>query len=59
MGENWLSDELKAEVRNHFEPRYKRKLSDDEVEEIAKNLTNFMEAYLKFKWRQKYENKQG
>ena len=55
----WLTDELKAEVRNHFEPRYKRKLSDDEVVEIANNLTDFLEAYLKFKWRQKYAKAQG
>ena len=50
---SWLTDEHKEEVRKLFEPRYKRKLQDSEVEEIAENLTGFMEAYLKFKWRQK------
>jgi hypothetical protein len=54
----WLSDELKAEVRNLFEPRYKRKLTDDEIVEIANNLTDFMESYLKFRWRARYEKPQ-
>ena len=53
----WLTDELKQEVRKHFEPKYKRKLTDDEVYEIADNLTEVMEAYLKMKLREKYENK--
>ncbi len=46
----WLTDELKQEVRIHFEPKYKRKLTDDEVCEIVDNLTEVMEAYLKMKW---------
>lgn len=54
---SWLSNELREEVRSVFEPRYKRKLQDSEVEEIAENLTGFMESYLKFKWRQKYKTK--
>jgi len=53
----WLTDELKQEVRKHFEPKYKRKLTDDEVYEITDNLTEVMEAYLKMKLREKYENK--
>lgn len=48
----WLTDELKHEVRKHFEPKYRRKLTDDEVSDIADNLTEVMEAYLKMKWRQ-------
>ena len=55
----WLTDELKAEVRSLFEPRYKRKLTDDEVVEIANNLTGFIDAFLKFKWRLKHESKQN
>ncbi len=50
----WLTDKLKHKVRMVFEPRYKRKLTDDEIEEMAINLTDFMEIYLKFKWREKY-----
>lgn len=52
----WLTDALKQELRESFEPKYKRKLTDDEVVEIADNLTEVMEAYLKLKWRQKYGN---
>ena len=51
----WLTDELKQEVRKHFEPKYKRKRTDDEVYEIADNLTEVMEAYSKMKWREKYQ----
>lgn len=53
----WLTDELKQEVRKHFEPKYKRKLTDDEIFEIADNLTEVMEAYLKMKGRGKYHLK--
>jgi len=55
----WLTDELKAEVRSLFEPRYKRKLTDDEVVGIANNLTEFIKTFLKFKWRLKHESKQN
>jgi len=51
----WLTNELKEEVRKNFEPRYKRKLADSEIIEIAENLADFVESYLKFKWRQKNE----
>lgn len=52
----WLTDELKQEIKKLFEPKYKRKLTDDEVIEIADNLTEVMEAFLKLKWSQKYGN---
>lgn len=55
----WLSSELKQEVREVFETRYNRTLSDDEVIEIAENLTGLTEAALKFRWRQKYEKKEN
>lgn len=48
----WFTEELLQEVRKVFEPRYKRRLSDNEVIGIAENLTEFMEAYLKMKWRE-------
>ncbi|MEK7616579.1 MAG: hypothetical protein AAB414_00815 [Patescibacteria group bacterium] len=51
---NWLNEDLKKEIRKIFEPRYKRSLTDDEVLEIAENLTDLMEAFLKMKWKQKY-----
>ena len=50
----WLNEELKKEVKKVFEPRYKRSLTDDEVTQIAQNLTDVMEAFLKMKWKQKY-----
>lgn len=53
----WLSQELRQEVKKVFEPRYKKRLSDEEVLNIAENLTEFMEAYLRLKWRQRYGTK--
>jgi hypothetical protein len=53
---NWLSPQLKIEIRRVFEPKYGYQLSESEVIEIADNLTSVMEAYLKMKWRQKYGN---
>jgi len=52
---SWLTGELKKKIRTVFEPRYKRKLSDGEVIEIAKNLTGYMETILRFKFRTEYE----
>jgi hypothetical protein len=46
----WLNDELKKDVRKVFEPRYKRKLLDEEVVDIANNLTGFLEVYVKSKY---------
>lgn len=50
----WLNEDLKKEIKKVFEPRYKRSLTDDEVTQIAENLTDVMEAFLKMKWKQKY-----
>ena len=47
---NWLSKELRDEIRKVFEPRYKGKLKDEEVIEIANNLTSFVEVYAKSKY---------
>ena len=43
----WLTPELKTKVRNIFEPRYKRALTESEVEEIAVNLVGFFEVLAK------------
>ena len=51
----WLTKELKDEVQKVFAPRYKRKLSNEEVVTIAENLTELMEGYAKFRWRKQYE----
>lgn len=53
----WLTDELKARVRKVFEPRYNRTLSDLEITVIAENFANFMDHFLKFKWRLDYGTK--
>lgn len=52
---NWLNEDLKRQVRQVFEPRYQRSLKDQEVIQIASNLTNFMEDTLRFRWK-KYGN---
>lgn len=51
----WLTDELKQEIRKVFEPRYKRQLTDIEILDIAGNLTGVVEEMLKLKWKEKYE----
>ena len=53
----WLSDELINKIKSHFEPKYNRKLSDAEVYLIADNLTEYMEALLKFKCKYEKQNK--
>lgn len=52
----WLTPNLKLRVRNAFEPRYRRELSDDEVASIANSLVSFVEVYAQTKWREKYGN---
>ena len=47
----WITNELKAEIRKVFEPRYKHPLTDLEVIAIAQNLTNLLETFFKMKWR--------
>jgi len=54
--QNWLTPELRQKVRETFEPKYKRVLSEDEVEEIANNLSGFVETCLKFEWRKRERN---
>ena len=51
----WLDEDLKKQVRQVFEPRYNRPITELEVIEIAGNLTNFMEDILRFRWRTKNE----
>ncbi len=55
----WLTDDLKKEIKKVFESRYKRSLADTEVIKIAENLTGLMEAFLKMKWREKYGYSNG
>ena len=46
---SWVTIPLRKKIRAQFEPRYKRALTEQEVEDIAENLTGYMEAILKFK----------
>ena len=52
---NWLNENLKQKIKDLFEPRYKRILTEREIEEIAENLTGYMETIIKFKLRYKNE----
>lgn len=52
---NWLTDELKQEVKKVFEPKYKRVLSEDEIVSIASNLESYIEHYAIFAWKIKNE----
>ena len=45
---DWLTDELKVEVKQVFEPRYGRKLQDKEILAIADSLAGFVETYRKY-----------
>lgn len=54
----WLTKDLQARVRKVFEPRYRRPLTEVEVITIAQNLAQFMDHFLKFKWRLAYGAKQ-
>lgn len=51
---NWLTDKLVKRIREVFEPRYKRPLTEKEIIAIAENLSCVTEELLKLKWRQKY-----
>lgn len=55
MKSAWLTVQLQEKIRNIFEPRYNRKLSDKEVMDIAENLTGYMESILQFRWKIEYE----
>jgi hypothetical protein len=56
---DWLTEELKQEIRQVFEPRYTQQLSNDETCLIAKNLTNLIEGLLKSKYIRDYEKKEN
>ena len=52
MRYKWITSQLADEVRVLYEPRMGKKLSDDEVFEIANNLASFIEHLLKFSYKQ-------
>ena len=51
----WITETIKKRIREVFEPRYKRPLSDSEVISIAENLSEVVEQIVKFKWKEKYD----
>lgn len=51
-----INKKIKRKIKLHFESKYGRNLTDDEVVEIAENLAGYMETIYKFIWRKKYEN---
>ncbi len=51
------SEKIVAKIRKVFEPRYKRELTDNEVVEIAENLSGVIEALIKWKWKEQYASK--
>lgn len=44
---NWLTDELREEIRQTFEPYYRSSITDEEVDLIAESLTSYMETFIK------------
>jgi len=52
---SWLTLELKKDIKDVFEPKYGRGLSDSEIVDIASNLVSYMENCSKFIWRLKNE----
>lgn len=57
MNIQWLKDDLKKRIKDLYEPKYKRPLTDSEVISIAENLTSFVEHFLKYKRRFDYGTK--
>lgn len=46
-----LDGNLLKKVKEIFEPKYGREISETEAIQIANNLADFIEMYMKFKWR--------
>lgn len=50
---SWLTPELRDKYQKVFSPKFGRQLSQEEITEIACNLADFTELYLKFSWKAK------
>lgn len=57
MNGEWLDENLKMEIKKVFEPRYGRKLLDQEIYEVAVNLVSYVEAKTKFILKNKNESR--
>lgn len=51
INKNWLTNELKEEIINLFQPLYKHTLTETEITDIANTLANTAELWIKFNWR--------
>jgi len=51
----YVNKKLRNDVKRVFESKYGRKLTNEEIYQIAENLEVVVEEILKLKWRQKYE----
>ena len=49
--QDWLSNELKQELVDLFQPSYDHTLTENEVINIAQTLANLAELSIKFNWR--------
>lgn len=47
LSAKWLSEELRNEVKEVFEKRYKEKISEEELSEIAISLLGLVESCVK------------
>lgn len=48
-----LDGDLNKRIKEIFEPKYGRPISDEEALNIANNLADLIELCIKFKWKQK------
>lgn len=48
---NWFTEDLKQKVRDRYEPKYQRSLTDEEVMRIGTSLADLVEITLKVKSR--------
>ena len=52
-----MTGELRQSLRDWLEPKYKRKLTDNEVVEIGENLAGFFELLIKVELRLEQEGR--
>ena len=48
---SWLNDGLESEILSIFQPLYGHTLTKVEIENIANNLADTAELWIKFNWR--------
>lgn len=60
LGYTWIPEKLYLQLKSCFEIRYSRNLNDQEIVEIADNLTSFIETTSKLSLgSKKHEQKQS